>query len=72
MTNQYINSWYSFPVEPRPLLSSLTVHELRKRAQEHRDMAATARTTVAHEGLLKLAAHFDAMADAKEKTAARA
>jgi hypothetical protein len=72
MTAGCNNQWYRHLMEPRPPLSSLTVQELRARAQEHRDMAVTARTLVVHDGLLKLASRFDAMADAKEEAEPKA
>jgi hypothetical protein len=58
--------------KPRRPLSDLSGEELRERAQQHRDMAATARQAVAYNGLLKLASRLDALADAKEAPAARA
>lgn len=61
-------------MQPTPArLVSLSVSstaDLRARAQEYRVMAASARTRVAHDGLLRLASRFDALADAKEERAA--
>ena len=51
-------------------LSSLTIGQLRQRAQEYRDMAATARTVDTCDGLLRLAARFDTMAETKARSAA--
>jgi len=49
----------------RPL-SELSVAELRARAVQYRDMAATATTQEVMLALLKIAARLDAMADEKE------
>jgi hypothetical protein len=54
-------------MEPRAPVSRLNAQEMRERAREYREMAATARTPVAYNGLLRLAARFDAMANANQK-----
>lgn len=50
----------------RPL-GGLSVAELRQRAEQYRSMAATARTTQALEGLLRLAERFEVLADQRER-----
>lgn len=59
------------PAAPRGFvwrpLQTLSSAELRERAEQYREMAATARTAVAVEGLLKLAERFDAMAEQRER-----
>jgi hypothetical protein len=60
-----------FPGTPRGYswrpLSERSVAELRAKAAEYRQMAATARTMHAMEGLRKLADRFDALADKREQ-----
>ena len=50
----------------RPL-AGLSAAELRQRAEQYRQMAATARTPEALQGLSKLAERFDALADQRER-----
>jgi hypothetical protein len=47
-------------------LADHSIEELRGRAAGYRTMAAEARTTLAKEGLLKLADRFDALANRRE------
>ena len=54
----------------RPPLSALAADELHARAQQYRQMAATTRTVVTHDSLLRLADKYDALAlsiDAAER-----
>jgi hypothetical protein len=60
----------TFPAVPRGFtrrrLSSLSAAELRARATQYRQMAATASTALVMQELLKLAERFDAFADRQE------
>jgi hypothetical protein len=56
----------SFAMASRPPLSSRSSAELRARAAEYRRMAASAHTIAVAEALLKIAARYDALADARE------
>jgi hypothetical protein len=60
----------TFPAGPRGFtwrrLSSLTAAELRARAAQYRQMAATATTAPVMQELLKLAERFDAFADRRD------
>ena len=50
-------------------LSERPVAQLRARAEQYRDMAASARTLDTRNSLLKLAVRFDALADQREHEA---
>ena len=52
-------------------LAELTAAELRVLAINYRAMAATARMAETPETLLRLAARYDAMADARERSGGR-
>ena len=62
----YVNEGESLPGAPRGFtwrpIRTLSLAELRERAAHYRQMAATARTEEAVEGLLKLAQRFETLA----------
>ena len=63
----FVTEGDALPAAPRGFtwrpLGTLSVAELRQRAEEYRRMADTARTAQVKEGLLRLAERFDALAD---------
>jgi len=62
----FVNEGESLPGAPRGFtwrpIRSLSLAELRERAAHYRQMAATARTEQAVDGLLKLAQRFETLA----------
>ena len=66
----FVNEGEFLPGGPRGFtwrpIRSLSLAELRARAAEYRQMASSARTSEATQGLLKLAQRFDTLADQLE------